>query len=108
MFCFGVSISAPRAGGQLCLKPFRFDGSSLCLNFATSAAGSVRVQLEDWRGRPLEGYALDDCHEIIGDELDRVVRWKQGTDVGPLAGQLVRMRFAMSDADLFSFRFAAG
>ncbi len=100
-----VSVNAPRGGGQLSLKPFRFQGSTLRLNFATSAAGSIRVQLEDFGGAPLQGYTLEDCYEIIGDELDRPVQWKHGSDTSPLAGKLVRVRFALSDADLYSFRF---
>jgi len=34
------------------------------------------------------------------------VRWKQGADVGALAGKAVRLRFVMKDADLFALRFA--
>ena len=43
--------------------------------------------------------------EIIGDEISRVVSWKQGVDVGKLAGQPVRLRFVMKDADLFALRY---
>ena len=31
--------------------------------------------------------------------------WKQGADVSRLAGQAVRLRFVMKDADLFSLHF---
>jgi hypothetical protein len=45
--------------------------------------------------------------EVIGNEIDRTVRWKGGSDVGALAGKTLRLRFVMKDADLFALRFAA-
>ena len=53
----------------------------------------------------IPGYTLDDCPEIIGDEIERRVAWKQGADVSRLAGQPVRLRFVMKDADLFALQF---
>ena len=41
----------------------------------------------------------------IGNEIDRRVTWKSGSDVSALAGKPVRLRFSMKDADLFSFQF---
>ncbi len=102
-----ASLHAPSAGGEMVTKPVVFDGSELELNMATGATGFVRVELHDAAGKPLPGYSLADCPEIIGDQIERVVRWRQGTDVRALAGRSVRMRFAMKDADLYSFRFRA-
>ncbi len=100
-----VSVNAPFAGGQLVTKPLVFAGNRLSINYATSAAGQIGVEIEDASGRPIEGYALADCPPIIGDQIDRVVAWKGGPDVKRLAGQAVRLRFVMKDADLFSLRF---
>ena len=66
---------------------------------------SSRVEIQDAFGKSLPGFALTDCAEIVGDEIERVVRWKNGPDVGSLAGQTVRLRFVMKDADLFSLCF---
>ena len=74
-------------------------------NISTSAAGSARVEIQDLQGRPLDGYALDDCWEIIGDTLDYTVRWKRGPGVGALAGKPVRLRLVLKDADLYSLKF---
>jgi len=49
--------------------------------------------------------ALDECVEVLGDDLERVVRWSSGRDVSRLAGIPVPLRFVRRDADLFSFRF---
>lgn len=100
-----VSVSAPFAGGELVTKPLTFTGNRLTLNFSTSAAGSIRVELQNPDGKPIPGFSLADCPEIFGDELDRPVAWKGEGNLGDLAGQPVRIRFAMRDADLFSFKF---
>jgi hypothetical protein len=82
----------------------RFAGSALSLNFATSAIGSVRVELQDEQGRPLPGFSLEECAPLFGDTIDRTVRW-QGGSLAALAGQPVRLRFAVSDAQVYSFQF---
>ena len=50
--------------------------------------------------------ALEDCVELFGDKIDGVVRWDSGTKLSDLAGQAVRLRFVMRDADVYSLRFA--
>ena len=100
-----VSVSAPYRGGELITKLFTFSGSKLEINFVTSAAGGVRVEIQDSDGKALPGYSLPDCPEIIGDEIDRVISWSAGSDVGKLAGKSIRLRFALKDADLYSLRF---
>ena len=53
----------------------------------------------------MKGYALVECAELFGDDLERVVTWEKGADVGSLAGQVVRLPFVMQDADLYSMQF---
>ena len=101
-----VSANAPLSGGELITKPIRFSGKRLALNFSSSAAGGIRVEIQDESGKPLPGFALDDCPEVLGDSLERTVAWKSGADLSALAGQTVRLRFALRDADLFAYRFA--
>jgi len=100
-----VSVNAPGRGGELLTRPLRFSGGVLRLNFSTSAAGSIRVEIQDEGGRPLPGYALDQCEVIYGDALERRVAWKQGADVSALQGRPVRLRFVLEDADLFALQF---
>ena len=66
----------------------------------------MRVEIQKPDGQPVPGFALADCQEVFGDDLQRTVTWKGGADVSKLAGQPVRLRFALRDADLFSFQFA--
>lgn len=100
-----VSASAPLSGGELLTKPLVFSGSRLSLNFATSAAGSLYVELCDADGRPLPGFARSDADETFGDSLDRTLTWQGNADVSALAGQPVRLRFHLHDADVYSFQF---
>lgn len=100
-----VSVSAPLAGGEMVTKPITFTGSRLALNLATSAAGGIRVELQDSGGRALPGFALAECPTIFGDRIAHVVHWAGGADVSTLAGRTVRLRFELRDADLYAFRF---
>ena len=100
-----VSVQAPMSGGELVTKPVRFTGRQLRLNFSTSAAGSVRVELQDEAGRPLPGFSLEDCPPLFGDSVERPVSWRSGTDVGALAGQAIRLRIVLQDADVYAYQF---
>jgi len=99
-----VSVNAPLAGGEFTTKSFTFTGRQLEINYATSAAGQMRVELQDAAGKPIPGFTLDDCEPIWGDHVSRIVKWKTGDDVSAHAGKPVRLRFEMSDADFFSMR----
>ena len=54
---------------------------------------------------PIQDFALDDCPALFGDTVDRTVTWKNGPDVASLAGNTVRLRIELKDADLYSFQF---
>jgi hypothetical protein len=99
------SIGAGCPGGEVLTSPLTFDGGSLELNYATSAAGRVRVVLCDESGAGLAGFGADECDGLIGDELSRVVSWRGKHDLTQLAGRTVRIRFHLEDADVFSLQF---
>lgn len=101
-FC---SVRAPHNGGELLTRPLVFSGNELELNYATSAAGSLRVEVRRPDNTPVPGYGLREAADIFGNRLDGLARWRHGTGFGALAGQPVRLRFVMRDADLFSLRF---
>ncbi len=100
-----ASVNAPLEGGELVTRVLEFDGEELEINYSTSAAGQVLVEVQDADGNAVPGFSLDDCTPIYGDHISRVVSWKGGSDLSALAGQPVRLRFKMSDADLYSLRF---
>ncbi len=99
-----VAVHAGSAEGQLLTKPITFTGRELVLNFSTGAVGGIRVELQSPAGEPLRGFSLDDCTLEYGDSTERVLRWKGG-DLTAIAGTPVRLRFALTECDLYSFRF---
>jgi hypothetical protein len=106
-----VSVHAGYQPGELVTRPLTFTGNNLVLNYATSAAGSIRVEIQDARGHPIPGFALEESPLLWGDRIDAPVVWSRAssrTDRDPLkrlAGMPVRLRFVLKDADLFSLRF---
>ncbi len=100
-----VSLHAPLSGGNLTTKPLKFVGRNLLLNYATSAAGSLRVEHQHADGKPFSGFSLADADELSGDSIDQKAAWKNSTNVSRLAGQVVRLHFAFRDGNLFSFQF---
>jgi hypothetical protein len=79
------------------------------------------VEVQDGDGKPIAGFRLQECDEIFGDELERVVTWRKGhsdvltndrkeipnksSDLGrALAGRVIQLRFVMMSADLYAFR----
>lgn len=100
-----ASLHAGYNGGEMTTKSFRFSGNELEINYATSAAGSLRFELQDEAGHVIPGFGLEDSREIIGDQISRVVAWTDGTRLKALAGKTVRLRVVMKDADLFSLQF---
>jgi hypothetical protein len=100
-----VSVNASYEGGEMVTKPFVFEGSKLVMNYSTAATGSIRVEIQDVDGTPVPKFEIKACPEIVGDAIEQAVVWEGGNDVERLAGQPVRLRFVMRDADLYSVQF---
>jgi hypothetical protein len=100
-----ASVRAGYAGGELLTKPLTFAGRRLLVNLATSAAGSLRVEVQDAAGNPIPGFTLADSRALIGNEIERPVSWTSGDDLRQLADKSIRLRLVLKDADLFAIRF---
>ena len=100
-----VSARAGLSGGELVTRPLVFQGRELTMNYATSAAGSLQVEIQDAAGRAMPGFSLAESPEIFGDRIDGSLAWKGRADPGSLAGRPIRLRVVLKDADLYSFRF---
>lgn len=99
-----ASVHAGYEGGEMITRPLVVSGRELVLNFATSAAGSVRVELLNEKGTAIPRFSLAKAVEMAGDDVERVVSWKAGPSLESLAGKTVRLRVVMKDADLYSLR----
>jgi len=100
-----VSVNAGYEGGEFVTKPFIFDGSQLRINFSTSAIGAITIELQDEAGQAVPGFSAEDMEPLFGDSLDQVVSWNGGADISALSGKTIRIRFRLSDADLFAIQF---
>jgi hypothetical protein len=100
-----VSLHAPLDGGDLTTKPLVFSGSRLTVNYSTSAMGSLRVEIQDADGKAIPGFSIADADELFGDSVDQQVSWNEKVNVSSLAGKPIRLRFQLSDGDLYAFQF---
>ena len=100
-----ISLRAGAGVGELLTKPIRFRGSQLEINYSTSAAGGLRVEIQDTKGRAVSGFTLTDAKELVGDRIAQTVEWKNNPDLSKLAGTPIRLRFAMLECDLYSWKF---
>ncbi len=102
-----ASVHAGADPGELVTRPLCFRGRQLVVNYATSAGGSLSVEIQEPDGRPVPGFALADCRPLVGDAIEQPVTWAKDADLSSLAGRPVRLRFALLDADLFALQFRA-
>lgn len=100
-----VSLNAPYQGGELITKVLKHSGKELLINFSTSAAGGIRIEILNEEGVAIPGFTLQEADEIVGDSIERIVSWKGKSDVSALAGIPIKLRFVMKDADVFAIRF---
>ncbi len=98
-----ASIHAGARGGTAVTRPLRFRGKELKLNYATSAVGSIRIELLDAAGTPIPGFAASDLASLYGDELEATVRWN-GKSISEAPDRPMRLRFHLADADVYAFR----
>jgi len=100
-----ISVHSGSTPGELLTKPLVFAGNELQLNYSTSAAGSLRVEIQQSDGKAIPGFRMEDCTPLYGDQIDQTIHWNGDKKLESLAGQSVRMRFAMQECDLYSFQF---
>ncbi len=101
-----VSARFDYAGGEFTTPPLLFSGNKLVLNIDTSATGIAQVGILDVSGKPIDGFAVEQCDRIhTCNEIDRVVSWRRNSDVRSLAGKPIRLKFAVRDSDLYAFQF---
>ena len=93
------------ADTELPLGGIEWGDVQLLVNYSTSAAGSLRCEIQDADGQPIPGFSMTEADLIIGDDIERPVSWNGKTDLKLLVGKPVRLRFEIKDADLYAIRF---
>jgi hypothetical protein len=111
--------------GFVVTRPTRIKGSSLHVTASTGSfadqdqklnptwaqlyahvkdgEGEVRIELQDQEGIAIPGFSLEECNPIKGRLADRAVSWAGGKGLSTLDGRLVRFRFVLRNAKLFSY-----
>ena len=105
-----ISLDSPYGRETTAItRPLTFTGNRLQLNVDTDAVGYVQVGFLDERGRPIEGYTVDDCVYVNGDFIAKEVDWLEtGADLGPLVGKTVQVVLRMRGAKLYAMQFVEG
>lgn len=99
------SIHAGHKEGELLTKPLIFKGKNLYLNYASSAAGHLNMEILDINGSPIKGFTKDDSNTLIGDKIKQKVIWKKNKNFIQLEGNPIRLKFILKECDLYSFKF---
>ena len=102
-----ASVHTGADEAEMITHPLQFEGNRLFVNYATSAGGRIRIEIQDAEGHPIAGYGLEDFRHLVGDSTDQQVGWKRGGDLEKLAGQVIRLRFVMQESDLYALQFKA-
>lgn len=72
----------------------------------THVAESIREQLAEIPGIVFDGFSRATCDPITGDRTDRVVTWNGRSDLSPLRGRPVYLRFQLRNCGLCAFRIS--
>ena len=86
-------------------RPLRFSGGHLFVNAAV--AGSLRVEVLDREGRVIAPFSLANALPVTGDATRSPVSWRSGASLKTLANEIVRFRFTLTRARLYSFWVSA-
>ncbi len=112
-----ASLEGYEPTGTLTTGPVLFEGDRLVINarapdrrFGTDSTpstpyGRLTVELLHADGEPLPGFSAGDSDAFTGDEVRHVATWRGDSDLGSLQGRPVRLRFHLTNAALYSFRF---
>ena len=100
-----TSLDAGYKWGEVITKPMIPGGTRLVLNADTSATGEIRVEALDEDERPISGLSLKDSKPIHSNSCTIEVKWRSSPDVSKLKNRVVRLRFLMRNAKLYSFQF---
>lgn len=86
--------------GCVITKQMTFCGSTLKVNFETTAFGSMKITICDENGMPVPGY---ESGNIFGNAVDREIDFQN--DLSALCGRSIRLKIEMKLAELYSFTF---
>jgi len=99
-----ASLDAGSTPATIVTKPIAGAGGPLRVNYRASG-GWIKAEVLDAAMNVLPGYGEEECSPLTGDSTDEAVRWAT-RDRLPGGTGLIRVRFLLRDASIYSF--AAG
>ncbi len=92
-------------GGEILTRPLVFSGKYLFVN-ADAPNGSVKAELRDAEGNPIEPFTFENCEGVSADSTIAKMKWRgAGADssLAKLANIPTRIAFKISGGKLYSF-----
>lgn len=100
-----VSMRAGSEEGYLLTENITFDGKYFFVNADVhNKKSSLLVELQDEHGTPIAGFTKKDCITVKRvDSTKYQISWKNNTNLEPLRGKIIRVKFYVRNADLYAF-----
>lgn len=95
-----VSMNTNKSG-YLLTKTVMFKGNYFFVN--ADVKGELAVELQDSNGRPIPGFTKSDCIKMKGSSTKYLIRWANKADVSLLKNKEVKIKFYLTDGDIYSF-----
>jgi len=101
------------AEGQVLTRPFRCEADHLHVNCRAKPGGVLFVEVrkvdehsdDQLNSTKLaEGYGKDECVPFEDDSVCGEIIWKGEKNLAPFKGQVIRLKFHLSYADLYAFQ----
>lgn len=92
-----VALRGGEDGGQVTTKPLRYKGDRLLVNYVVRPGGTLSIEAIDETGE-----AIGKSQVLSGDAVDAPVAWTKDPQ---FEDGVVRLRFILKNADVFSMRF---
>ncbi len=97
-----VSMNAGKKEGYLETEVISFDGSYFFLN--ADIKGNLSVEILDEMGNPIPDFSRNKCNIIKNkNSTKHFISWKNKTDLSDLRGKNIKVKFYVTDGELYSF-----
>ena len=100
-----VSLSAMAREGYVQTFPVFSTGSKLIVNGRCGKHGFIAAEISDNWNNVWADFSRDKCDVFTGDAVSHVFSWQGRTGVNMIPG-IVKIKFHLRDAEIFSFRIA--
>ena len=100
-----VSMQAGKQEGFLTTEQLSFDGKYLFVNVdVRNKKSALAVEVLDETGNPIPGFTKKESVVLKKQNSTRqMVTWKNMKDLSALSGKNIRLKFYLTDGDLYAF-----